>query len=262
MIDEFRSSFKGDLAKPSKFTVTVNLPTGVGGPMNAKTLSLRCESATLPGRTLATLDHRIYGPTEKYPYQTSYEDIVMTFICEDGLLEKAAFNSWMDLINPLESWDFEYKKNYAVDINIKQFDVSNNLTHEVTLYEAYPIAVNQLDLDWSSDAPYHKLSVVFAYTYWDYMPTPVLHQMPSPGASTGLNLATALQVGSLLYSSQAALRNGNPYAIGSVVGAGASLIPSLGGTGTVSSIINAQGIGAKDVAADQYASAVNANNIP
>lgn len=262
MIDEFRSSFKGDLAKPSRFTVTVNLPTGVGGPMNSKTLSLRCESATLPGRSVSTFDHRIYGPTEKMPYQSAYEDIVLTFICEDGLLEKSAFNSWMDLINPLESWDFEYKQNYVKDISILQYDTAGNAVHEVTLYEAYPIAVNQLDLDWSSDAPYHKLSVVFAYTYWDFMPTPVLHSVPSPAASTGLNLATVLQVGSLLYNSQAALRNGNPFALGSVIGAGASIIPSLGGTKTVSSIINAQGIGAKDVAADQLASSINANKIP
>ena len=33
------------------------------------------------------------------------------------------------------------------------------------MVDAYPIAVNQLDLDWSNDG-YHKLTVVFAYTYW------------------------------------------------------------------------------------------------
>ena len=33
------------------------------------------------------------------------------------------------------------------------------------MVDAFPIAVNQLDLDWSSDS-YHKLTVVFAYTYW------------------------------------------------------------------------------------------------
>jgi hypothetical protein len=33
------------------------------------------------------------------------------------------------------------------------------------LVDAFPISVNQLDLDWSSDG-YHKLTVVFAYTYW------------------------------------------------------------------------------------------------
>ena len=258
MIHQFISSFTGDLAKPSRFTVTITLPANLGVPISARTLSMRCESAVLPGRTIATSDLRIYGPTEKFPYQTSYEDVVLTFICDDSMAEKSAFNSWMDLINPTDSWNFEFKKNYAVDVSIKQFDNSTNAVHEVILYEAFPIAINQLDLDWSSDAPYHKLSVVFAYTYWDWAPSPVLGVAPAATAP-GFNLATALQVGSLLYSSQAALKNGNPYAIGSVIGAATSIIPSMGGTATVSSIIN--GIGAKDTSNDQLASAVNLSKI-
>jgi hypothetical protein len=33
------------------------------------------------------------------------------------------------------------------------------------LIDAFPISVNQLDLDWSNDN-FHKLSVTFAYRYW------------------------------------------------------------------------------------------------
>ena len=33
------------------------------------------------------------------------------------------------------------------------------------MVDAFPIAVNQLDLDWANDGV-HRLSVVFAYTYW------------------------------------------------------------------------------------------------
>jgi hypothetical protein len=33
------------------------------------------------------------------------------------------------------------------------------------MIDTFPIAVNQLDLDWSSDG-HHKLTVTFAYTSW------------------------------------------------------------------------------------------------
>jgi hypothetical protein len=33
------------------------------------------------------------------------------------------------------------------------------------MLDTFPIAVNQLDLDWSSDG-HHKLTVTFAYTSW------------------------------------------------------------------------------------------------
>jgi hypothetical protein len=43
--------------------------------------------------------------------------------------------------------------------------VENDKSYSVTLIDAYPVSVNQLDLDWSNDS-YHKLTVTFAYTKW------------------------------------------------------------------------------------------------
>ena len=42
---------------------------------------------------------------------------------------------------------------------------SNKLKYASVLIDAYPVAVSQQDLDWSSDN-YHKLNVTFAYTNW------------------------------------------------------------------------------------------------
>lgn len=167
-IKDFLSSFTDDLAKPSRFEVIVkaNHPI-LNSIMSSQDLSLRCENAVIPGRTLETADLRIYGPTEKFPYKTSYEDITLTFICTDGsLVEKQFFNQWMEIVNPSETWNFQYKSTYRAMITINQFDNSDNIIHSVHLIDAFPLAVNQLDLDWSSSDTYHKLSVVFAYTYW------------------------------------------------------------------------------------------------
>ena len=61
-----------------------------------------------------------------------------------------------------------YKNDYTGVITISQFDVSDKPTYEIELFDAYPIAVNQLDLDWSTEG-HHKLTVVFAYTYWNQL---------------------------------------------------------------------------------------------
>jgi len=39
------------------------------------------------------------------------------------------------------------------------------LSYTVDLFDAYPVSMNQLDLDWGSDGN-HKLVVTFAYTRW------------------------------------------------------------------------------------------------
>ena len=79
---------------------------------------------------------------------------------------KMFFDGWLEYINPLNSNDFQYKENYSADIRINQYSVDNQLTYSVNVLDAYPISVNQLDLDWGSDG-YHKLNVTFAYTRWE-----------------------------------------------------------------------------------------------
>ena len=260
MIQKFISSFTDDLAKPSRFEVKINPPAVLGSAISSSTLALRCENAVLPGRTLSTSDLRIYGPSEKYPYQSTYEDVTLTFIVTSSMIEKTLFNTWFDYINSPTTWNFEYKSNYVTDILISQFDTSNREMHEVKLVDAFPISVSQLDLDWGNDSGYHKLSVVFAYTYWEITKTATPNQYTGQiKNTTGLGLGSLLQIGALAASSGQALKNGNPYALLSVAGAASSIIPSVGGTKTVSSLLNSQGRGVLDSTMDQNASTVNAN---
>jgi hypothetical protein len=59
------------------------------------------------------------------------------------------------------------------------------LTYAGVLQEAFPIDVNQLDMDWSTDS-YHKLTVVFAYKQWHNNTVSSLLQNLKTGALTGL----------------------------------------------------------------------------
>ena len=167
-ISQFKSSFKTDLARPSRFDVLIPVPIILfASPLvTSRSLLYRCETAQLPGRTLATADQRIYGPTEKYPYQTTYEDLELSFIVTSDMVEKYLFDSWIEKINPSSTNNFEYKYNYSTTITVNQYDSTDELVYSADFIEAYPIAVNQLDLDWSQNDSYHKLTVVFAYTRW------------------------------------------------------------------------------------------------
>lgn len=165
-INEFKSSFRNDLARPHKFDVNVNIPLVlIPYVSGARSLVYRCEGANLPGRTLATTEQKTYGPIEKYPYLNTYTDIDLTFIVDDDMQQKILFDAWLNFINPLYNNHIRYKQEYATILTINQYDVTNKLSYSVNLYDAFPISMNQMDLDWSGDG-YHKLNVTFAYTYW------------------------------------------------------------------------------------------------
>jgi hypothetical protein len=165
-INEFKASFKKDLARTNRFDVSIPVPlTMIPYVSSAKSLNYRCESANLPGRTFATTEQRTYGPVEKFPYLNTYTDIDMTFIVDDDMSQKVFFDAWLNYINPLYNYNYRYKGDYATVVTVNQYDVTGALSYSVNLYDAYPISMNQMDLEWASEG-YHKLSVTFAYTYW------------------------------------------------------------------------------------------------
>lgn len=133
-----------------------------------------CEAAELPGRGFQTVDHSYHGPSQKYPYQTTYEDSTLTFICRNGSPERRFFDDWMQVINPTNSYDFSYKNEYTCDIKIFQFDETENTLLDtrspeakylITLIDAWPILVNPQPVTWADDN-FLRLGVTFTYSKW------------------------------------------------------------------------------------------------
>jgi len=80
--------------------------------------------------------------------------------------EKVFFDAWMELINPSSTYDFPYKRDYATEITVNQYDANGDISYSISLDDAFPVSVNQLDLDWGTIDNYHRLSVVFVYKAW------------------------------------------------------------------------------------------------
>ena len=167
-ISQFLSSFSGDLARPNRFDVVIPIPLSLVQYIStARSMTLRCEGAQLPNRTLATTEQKFgSNPVEKHPYLTTYNDLDLTFIIDSDMSQKVFLDAWMDIINPSYNFNFKYKEDYATTIIINQYDSYNKLSYSISLFDAYPISMNQLDLDWSQNDSYHKLTTTFAYTYW------------------------------------------------------------------------------------------------
>ena len=168
-VNDFVSSFKKELARPSRFDVFIPVPPLMSLFYKdfSRDLQFRCEVTEIPGRNF-NVTQRKFGsaPIEKFPSHTEYSDMQMTFIVGGDMKEKLFFDHWMDLINPTYSYNFRYKTEYAVDMAVTQYDMNNNITYKAVMINAFPVSVGQLDLDWTADN-YHRLPVVFAYTKWE-----------------------------------------------------------------------------------------------
>lgn len=171
-LSEFHSNInsKNGLAKPSLFEVIIPLiQSGV-----SRSLSLQCESAELTGKALQSHDQKIYGPTFKVPYQTSYQEITLTFLCTNEFYERQFFESWIRSIMSTTTNNLRFAKEpgsgYLTDILILQYNEAGQKIMEMKLYDAFPISIGSQALAWTEDG-FHRLPVQFTFIRYETIRT-------------------------------------------------------------------------------------------
>jgi hypothetical protein len=174
--DTFRAviSKYGDLASQAKFMVRINQPL-LSHDMQSD-LTFLCEAAEMPGRAFETMEYRTGGSTYRTPYISTYADVTLTFIVRDRMLEKDFFDAWMQLINPIEFYDFNYRDEYKATIDIYQYSVQgksqNTLTptYHMQCIDAYPVTIMGMPLAWG-ETGFHRVNVQFTVSHiarpWD-----------------------------------------------------------------------------------------------
>ena len=157
------------LARPSRFEVFILPPPGLGSLTGSgRFVSLMCESASLPAMTVSTKPFRIYGASYQRPISSDFngDGITLSFYIDNQMEVKSFFDAWMfKIVNP-NSFNVSYQKDYVSQIKISQLDEKNNEKYSVYLEDAFPRAINVLDLNMGLTNQVHKLNITFAYRRW------------------------------------------------------------------------------------------------
>ena len=149
-------------------------------------LAFRCERVTLPGRIIISTPFKEgnYGLSREYPTNAVYQPVDATFLMSEDYSEKIFFQLWQDLIvgharthglnNPnVSTRELNYLQNHVCDMTIHAFSEvpvskgSKQLkeVYNLTLQEAYPRTIQDLQMDWSAN-DLVRLNVVFDYKYF------------------------------------------------------------------------------------------------
>ena len=171
------SSAYGGLAKSCRYFIRIipqgSLLVGLGYNTFTQQLSYLSEAAEMPGRGFLTIDPRYYGPTFKLPVNTMYEDTTMSFLCRTQSFERQFFDDWMEIINPTNLWEFNYRDQYRAEIQVYQladFGAAANAKapaamYQWTIHDAWPAVIAPQPITWSDDN-FQRLSITFTYTKW------------------------------------------------------------------------------------------------
>jgi hypothetical protein len=177
-IDKFRSKV-GNIVRPNLFRVKfMNLSPileemryVIAGPL--EDIEFRCERAEIPGKTIATIDDTSSGPSLKLPYDVTYSDIQLTFICSEDMFERRLFESWMEEIVASPSKDHglgglvRFYDDFAsgAKISITQADSAGQAILKYVLHDVFPIALSPMTLAWEESNTYQRFTVTMSYRY-------------------------------------------------------------------------------------------------
>ena len=176
-IDQFKATIgkRGGIATTNRFAITITPPNqalfnldgllGGGALVNdPRDINILCQSCSLPGRLIMTGDYDPYGSNpRKYPQNIAEEDVNFTFLLTNDFYAKKVFDNWQkNIIDPV-SQRISYDAAYKSDVLIQELNKDNSIVYAVRLIDAFPTAVNSIDL--SNENADSVASVTVTMTY-------------------------------------------------------------------------------------------------
>ena len=189
ILSEFHS--EDAYAVPNRFECLILPPVNVGPyasnyysdpwltGKDARSVSLRCEAVSMPGRTLATSeDTNIYGPVREIVDGVVYAgDVDMLFQASSDLKERAFFEDWQQRAFSEETWNVKYHAEYVSEVQIYLLDKQDQRRYGVRLHEAYPKTIGPVALNQAPSSDIIKIPVSFSFRWWETLD--VTRQAPS-----------------------------------------------------------------------------------
>lgn len=151
------------------------------------TLVLRCDQAVLPGPRMLTVDNVRrygYGPVETHAHGVQFQNITLSWIVDRNARIIDFFNKWMKRVVNYESegggnmeldqtfgrvqfspYEVGYKDDYSNSLMaVYVYDPELNKAIEYLIYDVFPTAIHNTDVQWGSENSMLRISVDFAYT--------------------------------------------------------------------------------------------------
>lgn len=182
-IADFRSQFKVEPAKSSRFIVNVIHPPGLseGRDINAG-LMFRAFDASLSGHSLETETFRYYGPYSEIPYQSKVTDLEISFYTDDEEMEELKyFLKWIGYVHGSGTYDFNFPDEYQSTVEIEKLAETGTIALKMQFLRAYPVTVSETPLSWEDD-DFIKVKVQMAFT--DFKLVEVEHHSSDENHST------------------------------------------------------------------------------
>lgn len=160
----------------NKFRVDIGTPAILRPINNGDLYQYRASSVRVPGANFDMQNVSRYGvgPQQKFPTNVNFTDIDVTFVDTNYNALWKYFTIWMNGIfdytgiagGSQASYRVEYKTNYVADTDIYVYANSGDLVNKITLKDAFPVSLGDVNLSWSENSRLYEFTVRFSFKEW------------------------------------------------------------------------------------------------
>lgn len=209
-INDFMSEIKTrGVVRQHTFVVTMSPPPVLSEfAGRTRSLSLRCEAASIPDVALATQEilRYGYGPLESAPYNAVFTGVNLTFVLDKTSFVYRYFYRWISSVvnfntnrgmqgsNPdtkHKPYFVNFKDNVVTEVMITMFDEQTQAIIQTKLHKAYPKAISAIDLNWGTNNDIVRLNVAMGFREFSSELVNGSISSPVPRSDVNTNTQTA-----------------------------------------------------------------------
>lgn len=166
----------GEYTRSNRFELEITPPSKINVQQDVlRRICANCKRAPIPGRSLAFYEYNQGGYTpRKMAHTQIYTEANLVFNLSQDKAEKELFDAWQDIVSGFNG-NLEYYREYIGTFSVKSRSIrqgtenngqSKKKEPKYVYLEAWPVSVQEVDLDMGSNDTIAELSVQMAYHSW------------------------------------------------------------------------------------------------
>lgn len=168
-ITSFKSQLSLGGARPNQFRVKLTFPAFVGsaGGVAAQQAEFLCRSTLLPASNVDDITAFYRGRPVHFAGERTFQPWSVTIFNESTFSIRNAFERWSDgIINYDATNGIVEPLNYQTDMSVFQLDRNDGVSKEYRFFDAYPVSVGAIGLDYEDNNRIEQFDVTFVYNYF------------------------------------------------------------------------------------------------
>ena len=161
----------GGLSRRWKFSVSITPPRSLFNSVPTGKIDFLAISVSMPEKSMATTEQRIYGINKTVPYETAYLPVLLTMMNPQDWSTRKFWDEWLDHIQNPSSKNMRYYKSMIGQIEIAHYDETttevspSKARYTVVLNEAWPERITPYALGWEA-AEFGNFEIAIRYKTW------------------------------------------------------------------------------------------------